>query len=450
MSALIYLWVLAYGPFRPDRIIPFFFMFGSLFILYAVAVWVVLKYETAQPRLLTLIAGFAVLFNLILLPSPPTLSDDMYRYIWDGHVQAQGINPYRFPSNAPELAYLRDTLIWGHMNRPSAVTVYPPGAQMVFAVLWHLFADSVFAFKVAMVVCVLMSGALLVQLLYVLGQRPERVIIFLWSPLLVFEIAHSGHVDALYLPCVIGALLLRASAPVEKTNIRYEASIGFLLGVAVLTKLYPAILLVPLWSVRDAHGCRRWRLALPVVFLLTVAAGYALYLTPGVDTLGFLSNYTREFFNIGPLPLGLAQWAQVQHIAYYKPTLVLTPLLIGVASLYFFVFPAWSVRQAVMRGLAMIGIYFLVSINLFSWYIIWVLPFTTLDLQIGRWLGWQVNPALAWWLFSGLVALSYHLFVTGYGQSWVSWLEFLPLYAILLISMMASIRTYLRTRKALS
>src|SRR5258706_16263194 len=138
LSVLIYLAALAYGAFRPDRIAPFFFMYGSLFMLYAMAVWVVLRCE-ALPRVLPLIAGFAVLFNLILLPSLSTLSDDMYRYIWDGRVQAQGISPYRFPSDASELAYLRDGFIWGHMNRLSAVTVYPPGAQLAFAGLWRLF-----------------------------------------------------------------------------------------------------------------------------------------------------------------------------------------------------------------------------------------------------------------------------------------------------------------------
>ena len=89
----------------------------------------------------------------------------MYRYIWDGRVQANGINPYRYPSNSPALAYLRDPDIWPHLNRPAAVTVYPPGAEALFAVLWRLVPDSILIFKLAMIGCELLCGGLLITLL---------------------------------------------------------------------------------------------------------------------------------------------------------------------------------------------------------------------------------------------------------------------------------------------
>jgi hypothetical protein len=431
MSLAIYIVVYLHGPFRIGRIEAFFGLFGVTFICYALATWLILRFVQPSRWALGTIFIFAVLFNAPLLLSPPSLSDDMYRYIWDGRVQANGINPYRYPSNAPELIGLRDPAIWGRMNRIGANTIYPPGAQIVFAGLWRIVGDSVIGFKLFMALSVLVCGGLLTYLLQTFGERPERVLIFLWSPLVIFEVAEAGHVDALYLPLIVGAMLVRAIAPPDHVSVRHEAVIGFLLGVATLMKLYPAILLVPLWSVRDASGRRRWRLVLPITMLATVAAGYALYISPGVDTLGFLPQYTREFFNIGPLPMLLINWAQSYQIDFWKPAMILVPTLVALVSLWFVIFPARSAREAVMRCVWPISIYLIISHNLFSWYVLWMLPLVALDLKSGRWLGFQLNGALVWWLFSGLVALSYTLYITGWVHEWAISAQFIPLYALL-------------------
>jgi alpha-1,6-mannosyltransferase len=441
-SLAIYAAAYLHGPFRPGRITAFFGLFGAAFVLSMLATWLILRPAQPSRRLLIVIFIFAGLMNLALLPSKASLSDDMYRYVWDGRVQGNGINPYRFPSSAPELAELRDLAIWGNMNRIGATTIYPPGAQLVFAALWRIVGNSVMGFKLFMVLCVFGCGWLLARLLHHFGERPERVLIFLWSPLVIFEIAESGHVDALYLPLIVGAMLVRAVAPTDRVSTKHEALIGFLFGAATLTKLYPAMMLAPLWSVRDANGRRRWRFILPITMLATVVVGYLLYIAPGVDTLGFLPRYTREFFNIGPLPLTLINWATANHIDFWKPTALLMPALVALVSLWFVISPARTAREAVTRCMWPISIYLLVNQNLFSWYVLWMLPLITLDLKSGRWLGFQLNTALAWSLFSGLVALSYTLFITGWVQQWAIDAQFIPLYALFgLIGLNKVIRT---------
>ncbi|MEO8391362.1 MAG: glycosyltransferase 87 family protein [Chloroflexota bacterium] len=438
LSGLVYLLALVYGNFRPHRIEPFLAIFGAAFALYALAVWLILRSAqlASQQRMrLGAIFAFAVLFNLLLLPSQPSLSDDMFRYVWDGRVQAAGINPYRFASNAPELAYLRDDSIWQRMNRKDAVTIYPPFAQMVFAATWRIFPNSVTGFKLVMIGATLLAGWLLVLLLKALEQPPERVLIFLWSPLLIFEIAHAGHVDALYLPLIVGAFLLRARS---RGSWYAEAGIGILLGLATLVKLYPAILAVPLWSLRDAEGKRRWRLALPVALVLTVLAGYAFYLQPGVDTLGFLPKYGKEIFNISPLIHLLIEWGFTQRIPWYQFANLGMPLLVGVVSLIFILFPARSARQAILCCFWPIGIYLLINHNLFSWYAVWLLPLLALDLRF------SLRAALAWWIFTGTIALSYTFFIYGKEQNWAIWLEFTPVYALLILA--ASFAFYRRLR----
>ncbi len=470
LSLPVYALVLVHGNFRPGRMEPFFPIFGTAFILYALAVWLILRpisvkqafNDSAPPPIHTsltvklnitkwrlfVIFSFAILFNLILLPSLPNLSDDMFRYVWDGSVQAAGISPYRYASNAPELSDLQDAQIWKRMNRKDAITIYPPGAQLIFALIWRIVPDSIAAFKVVFIAATLLAGGLLVQLLNALRQPPERVLIFLWNPLLIFEIAHSAHVDALYLPLIVGAFLIRARSMHKDDNWQHEAGIGILLGLATLIKLYPVMLAVCLWSVRDMDGKRRWRSALPITLVLTVLAGYALYIQPGVNVLGFLPKYGKEFFNVSPLMRLLINWAFVRHIPWYQMANIGMPLLVGVISLIFIIRPAISIRQAILRCMWPIGIYLLINHNLFSWYALWLLPLITLDLRLSKWRNlFTLNGAFAWWVFSGTLALSYTFFMYRKEDPTSIRLEFVPLYLLLAAALFTSLYLHLKMRR---
>lgn len=450
VSAILYTLVTLHGRFRPGRMEPFFPIFFVLFALYAVAVIIGLRQHGPLTRRATLvIAGFGLGFQALLIPSIPTLSDDMYRYVWDGRVQGNGINPYRYRSNALQLSHLRDDVIWASINRIDANTLYPPGAQLVFAMTWRVVGDSVAGFKLVMIGAVMLAGWLLWRLLTVFGESPYRLLIYLWSPLLVFEVGHAAHVDALYLPLVVGVLLLRAGAPTDRVAWRFEAGIGVLIGLAALVKLVPAFLAAPLWSIRDASGKRRWRVLLPVALVATALAGYALYYAPGVNLLGFLPTYGREFFNIGPLPRALINVAlenPAACAAVYRTFRGLsTPCwampnnfgliaLVGLFSLWCIAFPARTARQAVSRCAVPIGLYLLINHNLFSWYALWLIPLIALDLKPGRRAGMAINAALAWWVFTGTLAFSYVWFVGSQMPAWATALEFWPVYGLLLLS----------------
>jgi hypothetical protein len=432
LSLPLYLLALLHGNFRPQRMEPFFPLFFGLFVLYALGCWHVVR--STEKTSLAVIVGFALLFNLLLIPSWPTLSDDMFRYIWDGRVQAAGISPYRYPSNADELEPLRDDLIWPSMNRPNAVTIYPPAAQLIFAATWRVFPDSVTGMKVVMIGAALVAGWLLIHLLHALNQSPARVLIYLWNPLLVFEIAHAAHVDALYLPLVVGAFLLRARAPSNRVSWRYEAGIGLLLGLATLMKLYPAMLAVPLWSVVDDRNQRHWRLMLPITLVLTVLAGYALYFQPGVNSLGFLATYGREFFNVSPLMRLVTDWGMELRIPWQTTGNIGMPLLVIIISLWMMARPALTARAAILRCFWPIGIYLLVNHNLFAWYVLWLLPLIALELSP------RLNMALAWWSFTGTVALSYTFFLRWRVEAWGIQLQFWPLYLLLLLAALIWLR----------
>jgi hypothetical protein len=451
LSCLLYGAALAHGDFRPGRIEPFFPIYIGLFVLYAAACWLVLR-PTVEPKAasqrILLIFGGAMLFNIILIPSRPTLSDDMYRYIWDGRVQAAGINPYQYRSSAPELADLRDETIYARMNRPDAVTIYPPGAQIAFAAIWRVFPDSIAGIKFVFIMVTLVGGGLLMLLLRAFDQPPERALILLWNPLLIFEIAHAAHVDALYLPLIIGAFLLRARSPGKRVDGRYELAIGVLIGLATLVKLYPAMLAVCLWSVRDVDGRRKLRLLLPIGLIVTVALGYALYLQPGINVFGFLGSYGREFFNVSPLMHGLIDLARGFGLRWWTVGSYGMPLLIIVVSLACMAFPARTYRSAIQRCGVMIWIYLLINHNLFSWYALWLLPLSALDLELRP---LRFNLALSGWAFTGTLALSYVFFIDWREQAWAIALQFLPVYVLLIAACWFAVRPahlLMRRRKA--
>src|SRR5262249_6524520 len=76
--------------------------------IYAVGVWLILRHTWRRRAALLVILAVAVVARLVALPAPTALSTDIYRYVWDGRVQASGINPYRYIANDDKLAGLRD------------------------------------------------------------------------------------------------------------------------------------------------------------------------------------------------------------------------------------------------------------------------------------------------------------------------------------------------------
>jgi hypothetical protein len=246
--------------------------------IYLLAAWIVIRARSSNSTLLIAIA-FAIVFRLSILFAPPYLSDDIYRYVWDGRVQAAGINPYRYIPAAPELAHLRDETIYPKINRKDwAHTIYPPVAQAVFFLTTRI-SESVTWMKATMLLFELVTFWAVAQLLALLGRPRQLLLIYAWHPLVVWEFAGSGHVDAISIAFIALAFL----AWQRKSDL----GAGFTLACATLVKLFP-IVLVPTMLKRD-----RWRIA--PVFAATIIIGYLAYLSVGPTAVfGSLPGYTQE------------------------------------------------------------------------------------------------------------------------------------------------------------
>lgn len=246
-------------------------------VLFVCAAGVALYTRIGRPAFaIVLLVG--ILCRVPLVLTPPRFSDDMYRYVWDGRVQAAGINPYRYVPADPALARLRDTAIYPHINRRDyALTIYPPVAQIFFFAVTRV-SETVTGMKAGMVACEIATVWALVILLGRLGLPRGRVLLYAWNPLVIWQYAGDGHVDAVAITFVAAALLAHVR--------RREALTGAALGCATLVKWYPAVLFPALYRPRD------WKMPLAMATVMTAA--YLPYVGAGAQVLGFLPGYARE------------------------------------------------------------------------------------------------------------------------------------------------------------
>ncbi|WP_342110088.1 glycosyltransferase 87 family protein [Methylobacterium sp. SI9] len=246
--------------------------------VYLVAVRVVLRERLPRAALWTIL-GIAVLMRAALLPAPPFLSSDIYRYVWDGQVQAAGINPYRYVPADPALERLRDPAIYPLINRKDyARTIYPPAAQLVFAAAGHV-SHGVTGMKLAMLGFEALGMLAMLAFLRGAGLPSARILIYAWNPLALWSFACDGHVDAVAIGLLGVALLARSRG-------RYGLA-GGLLGAATLVKVLP-IAVAPAF----VRGGRLWRPML--VGAAVIALLYLPYLAAGANVLGFAGGYGAE------------------------------------------------------------------------------------------------------------------------------------------------------------
>jgi alpha-1,6-mannosyltransferase len=279
-ALLLIIELYTFGAHRHNRFYSVLFLLSISGIPFVFAVWWTFQRKKFPANTLLIILIGGALFRLILVPlDPPRLSTDIYRYVWDGRVQGAGINPYLYLPVDPQLAGLRDDSIYPNINRKEyAHTIYPPVAQIFFFAVTRV-TQSIPGFKGVLVLVDLITVGLVAAILRAIGQPAERVIVYAWHPLPIFEFGGSGHIDALMICFIALALFARAH---QKFGIA-----GFALGAATLVKFIPVILLPAIY--------KRWDKKLPIAFAITIAICYLPYLlSAGTGVLGFLPQYAKE------------------------------------------------------------------------------------------------------------------------------------------------------------
>jgi hypothetical protein len=332
-------------------------------ILYAVGVYCVERFRLGGVALFIILAS-GVFFRLILFPAEPSLSDDVYRYQWDGRAQRAGLNPYTVFPNAPGLAGLQNP---DHPEPPGegTSTIYPPLSEFAYRLI-----ATVPGYKRTSTAFDLASAGVLLLLLAARKQPLHRVLAYAWNPTVLLSFAMSGHFDSLAIVTFLGALFFLV------TN-RPALSMGAL-ALSFVSKFFPVLLLVAF--------LKRVRWAYAGIFVAVVFAFYIPFLGAGLHLLDGARTYARDWVNNASLFHVLrfvaGSWAGAELIAGLILLATIGYLAKHGAS------PLWS-------GLVLTGGVLLVSPTAYPWYFTWSIPFLCF------------YPSAAWLLMSVTTVLAY-------------------------------------------
>jgi hypothetical protein len=202
------------------------------FAFFALALWRLPRWRTL-PHAGLAVFVVAMAMRLAVLRVEPALSDDIWRYLWDGRVLAHGMNPYAHAPADTALTALRDALVHPHVNHPELRTIYPPLAEAGFGIV-ALVAPGITGMKCWILLHDLALVGVLLWWCARRGATAATAIAYAWNPLVVLEYAGNGHHDPTGLLWLALALAWLDSRPLLSA-----ASFA----AAVMVKLLPVVAL---------------------------------------------------------------------------------------------------------------------------------------------------------------------------------------------------------------
>jgi len=351
--------------------------------VFLLAVWGIRSARGADRTLLTWMIGVGLLLRVIMMVSNPMLEDDYYRYMWDGAILANGVNPYQYaPAHAREgasgvpeqllrLARQPESVI-SRVSFPEIRTIYPPVAQVAFSVAYALRPWSLLALRIVLLFFDCATLILVLVVLRSLRLPSALAIVYWWNPLVILQTISAAHPDVIALPFVLAAILL------SLRDCPFQAA--FMLALAVATKLWPVVLLpVVLFPLRKR----------PKTLLLSFglfAAVTALFFLPvylaGLDSSSGFVSYGRYWEMNDALYKVLAGiikliTASVSLDGSYTPLIgrTLAILILAMWSGWLLKSTSDAPAQIWERSMLIVAATFLLSPTGFPWYYLWVAPF---------------------------------------------------------------------------
>ncbi|HET7840828.1 MAG TPA: glycosyltransferase 87 family protein [Terriglobia bacterium] len=312
-------------------------------ILYFAAIYLIERFRPGALALIVILAG-AVAFRLAFLPRPPTLSDDVYRYQWEGRVQRAGYNPYTVTPVSPGLGTFQDREHPIETGK-TVPTLYPPLSEISFS--W---IKTIPGYKRLYTALDLASVAILLLLLAATKQSPHRVLVYAWNPAVLTAFSLSGHHDSLAILTLLAALLF-----IIEQWPRLSIAI---LGLSFLSKFFP-VLLLPAFLKRMRKGYVAIFAGLVVLAYLPFARA-GLRLTKGLHDYAAGWEGNDSAFRL--LRMAGNSKAQAELIA-----VVIVLVLV-----------AYTLKRRfdpLRAGLVLFTATLLISPNAFPWYFTWIVPF---------------------------------------------------------------------------
>lgn len=399
-------------------------------ILYLVSVFLILKSPSSdRPGIsVRFVLLAAILFRITVWPLYPALSDDVYRYRWEGKLQAAGGDPYQVRPIDLRWVSVRD-VTFPKVGSKDFKSAYGPlieqSQRIIYRILQRVTPDpfvQVFWFKLPAALFDLGIIGVLVLLLRQYRMPPNLVLIYAWSPLPLVEFWGTGHNDAIAIFFVTLALLMAARN-------RWIWSFASL-SLAVAAKIWP-ILLFPAFILSPGGGKPRWYqwlILFPVLGLFAMP-----YLGNVTENAQFLSGFVGGWRNNDSL-FGAILWYSGGDLyqAKYTATGLIAAIVIGIA-----VF----VRTLEKAALWSITAVLLISANCHPWYLTWFAPLLVFS---------PATPLLLW---SALMPLSYSVLIGWLnlgewdGSTPLRWFIYVPFFLFAILRAGSVWLSHLMTRR---
>jgi len=406
-------------------------------LVFSGAVYLFTIFKTPRTNLkknqLIWVIGIGIILRVLMLFSAPILEDDYYRYLWDGAVTANGINPYKYspeevlggtgiPTELSELAEESGEIIHG-INHPEVRTIYPPIAQAFFALSYWLDSWSLISWKLILIVFDLATLSLIFNALGILKLPSSYLIIYWWNPLLLKEIFNSAHLDVLVFPFVLSAIIMASQ------NRYIRSTVTLIIGMGI--KLWPAFLLPIL--LRPIISKPKELLSALVVAVISIGVLFLPIYLSGLDNSSGFIAYGQSWQNndsafriliyISELGLNLLGYETFHKFSVAR-FLVIALIAIWIA--YTALGKTFKNEDLFKKSLLIIAFVFLISPTQFPWYYTWLIPFLA------------IKPRFSLLLLTALLPMYYlRYYFEPRGEieiftDLIVWVEFVPVWILLI------------------
>jgi hypothetical protein len=263
-------------------------------LLFMILCKIILKHNISSGHILALTITGLVL-RLAVIPIHSIGSGDYYRYLWDGKVIANGINPYHYAPSDPALIYLHSRSLPAKINFAGMKTIYPPLAEILFYFAYKIGGDSFLGIKALLFVCDLMTMFGIFLIVHRLNLSSKNILLYALCPLPLFQLFIDGHMDGFGVPLLVFAIFFYLK---ERRLLSY-----FLIGLSICIKPV-GLVLIPILFFSEKKLADRLKVVLvPAIVCSLLYFPFIFSGSPFQSLITFTENWTFngivfDFLNI--------------------------------------------------------------------------------------------------------------------------------------------------------
>lgn len=381
------------------------FIFSSL--LYLIIGWQIFKIELPSKNIYLFIF-LAFLLRLSFLNTSPIGSEDIYRYMWDGKIQANGVNPYLYTPGDDHLKSYYSDLLPKALNFREMKTIYFPLSQWLFYIGYKLSGESVWGYKLLLILFELLTLAGLFLLLRKLNITRKYLLLYVLCPLPIFQFAIDAHLDGFGLPLLIFSLFFY----LDNKKIYSLILLGLSLSIKPI-----GLLLIPIYFLNEKSILQKIKTVLiPFMAFFAQFIFYIFSSNPFEALFIFTKNWYFNGFVFNLLNAVFSNNQTSRLICGILLALSLIPV-------YF------SKREMIEKIYFAVLLLMIFSPVVHPWYITWVavlLPFSH------KWSGLYFVAACS---FTAITILNYQLYGIWKDYWMVLIVEYLPILMFLFSEM---------------